>query len=325
MHAPQNAQDLSQQLGWRSAIAGALLWVVFALALNPTLPGASWAELELFFAVLVLVPIGLALCVPTTWTSLRAWRVACALQPVAATTLILSWTAPPGPTAFLLALPWFALTSFAGFLGLARMRRRGLRPPGESCVDVALLSIAVGGVWTLLSRRAALPFDWHYSDMLAEAVYFQGASFLILLATGLASPRSSSTFAAWSQVSVLTGCAAVLILRCSALMGPSAMPNAWADILTTLSCLVCAGLQARGAYRVAAHGALRLLWGLSALYLLAGASHGLFKALGAAMQGGVASPSFVLEGRFVLPGFALAAVIAWNLARRVKPAELPNR
>jgi surfactin synthase thioesterase subunit len=58
---------------------------------------------------------------------------------------------------------------------------------------------------------------------------------------------------------------------------------------------------------------------------MAGASHGLFKALGAAMQGGVASPGFVLEGRFVLPGFALAAVIAWNLARRVKPAELPNR
>jgi len=320
--AERTARDLGRQLAWRSMIAGALLWATFALALRPSLPETSWRELELFFAVLVLVPIGLVLCVPATPTSTRAWHVACGMQPLAATVLILAWSGLPGPRAFMAALPWFALTSFCGFLALSRLRRRGIGPVGETCVDASLFSIALGGVWVVLARRSELPLDWIYTDMVAEAAYFHGVGFLLLLATGLASPRSTTSFVACSQLGVLLASVAVFCLRLNALLGPHAfveLTRGWADMLTMGACLACAGLQIRGALLVQAAMGVRILWGSSAVYLAVVGAHGLYKSLGSELSGALQAPGFVLESTLVLPGFALAALIAWNLARRSVP------
>ena len=327
--AERTPRIAGQELAWRSTVAGAVLWATFALALRPTLPETSWRELELFFGVLVLVPIGLVLCVPVTPTSTRAWHVACGVQPLAATILILAWSDTPGPEGFLATLPWFALTSFCGFLGLSRLRRRGLAPVGETCVDASLVTIALGGVWVLLARRSALPFDWHYTQMLVEGAYYHGIGFLLLLATGLASPRSSTTFVRWTQLGVLLSSLAIFGLRLDTLLGEHALfdvPRVWADILTMLACFACAGLQIRGALRVQASRNVRLLWGLSSLHLVACGALGLYRGLGLQFQG-LAVQGFVLESSYILPGFALAAALAWKLARRpqaVTPAPVPE-
>jgi len=306
-----------QELAWRSTVAGAVLWATFALALRPSLPETSWKELELFFAVLVLVPIGLVLCVPSTPTSKRAWHVACGAQPLAATILILSWSETAGPGGFLAALPWFALTSFCGFLGLSRLRRRGPVPMGETCVDAALITTAVAGAWVVLARRTVLPLDWTYPQVLSEAAYYHGIGFLLLLATGLASPRSSTTFVVWTQLGVLLTSIAVFVLRLDALLGEHAqlgVSRVWADMLTMMACMACAGLQIRSALRVNASRNVRALWGLSSLHLVACGALGLHRGMGLEFRG-LEVEGFVLESTYVLPGFALAAALAWKLAR----------
>ena len=185
-------------------------------------------------------------------------------------------------------------------------------------MDAALVTTAVAGAWVLLARRSVIPFDWTYSQVLSEAAYYHGIGFLLLLATGLASLRSGTTFVVWTQLGVLLTSIAIFLLRLDALLGEHALlavPRVWADILTMMTCMACAGLQIRSALRVKASRNVRLLWWLSSLHLLACGALGLHRGLEIELRG-LAVEGFVLESTYVLPGFALAAALAWKLARR---------
>src|SRR3954453_16942068 len=127
-----------------SAPAGVLAWAVGLLTFRP-----GWAEAMLLLASLVIVPIGLELVVSSDLRDRsRPWRMAVWLQFPAALALMASVGLPAGVAAVLLAVPWLVTTSLVALHGLWRLRR-GSRATSEICLDAGLLSLAVGGIWTV--------------------------------------------------------------------------------------------------------------------------------------------------------------------------------
>ena len=164
---------------------------------NRAIPGAVvWLASTIFFklgaieslclwAPLVVVPLGLEL-VPRG----RLDSYIRPLQFSAAMFATASFAFAPGPRAALLAAPWALFCGALAIWGAARFFRRGGFDAVETCIDAALVLVAVGGAGLVMSRGGMKPAGFGEPIVLLTAVHFHYTGFAAPLLIGLAGRKA---------------------------------------------------------------------------------------------------------------------------------------
>lgn len=188
------------------SIAG---WVRRGAFAQAILGGAAWtgASLYLFtgeglmgriqtlllFAVLVLVPLALALAAAPDKDGRHplVYRALILLHPFAASSVVASFFFPPGTSAAAFASPWALFTGLVALFGLTRLYRRGIAGAraSELCIDAALIYIPVGALWLLASRSGRPPPGTSEPIVILTSVHFHYAFFVAPIVTGLMGRR----------------------------------------------------------------------------------------------------------------------------------------
>src|SRR5689334_18192666 len=181
----QTSQRL-RELARRSAAVGVVVWVLFVLAVTTDSHETELIHRVVFFAFLVIVPLGLSLAPGEQTTGLGLYRVAVFLQPVAAVIAITSFFFAKGAPSAALAAVWFVFTAIVALFGLTRLVSRGLNPLPETSVDAGLLYLPVGGAWLIVYRLGVQPFDYGETIILLTVVHFHFAGFAAPIVAGMA-------------------------------------------------------------------------------------------------------------------------------------------
>jgi hypothetical protein len=159
------------------ALLGVPVWVVTVLAFRLPVIDALF-----LWAPLVVVPLGLEL-IPIH-RAIRPAQLGTALLAAAS----FGW--PQGTRAAALAAPWAILCGAMALWGAIRFFRRGRWDPVETCVDAALVLIAVGGFGLVMSRAGLKPGGFEEPIVLLTAVHFHYTGFAAPLIIGLAGRRA---------------------------------------------------------------------------------------------------------------------------------------
>src|SRR5262249_30710618 len=133
------------------------------------------------------------------------WQAAFWLQLPAALALAGSFTLPAGLAAAVLALPWLGFTGLIAWMGLVSLVSRGPRPVEGFRIYSGFGFLCVGGAWTVVSRYGARPLGFSDLIVLATAVHFHYAGFVLPLLTGLAGRLLRSRTAQHAAVGVVLG------------------------------------------------------------------------------------------------------------------------
>lgn len=173
-----------------SAGGGAIIWLALLAIALPDDATSAWIIRALALAMLVCVPLGLALIAPNARGDRASglYRVAVWLQPVAALLGILAFWRTPGIGTAALAVPWFVCSAFIALYGGIRWLC-GKRSAPETCLCVGMLLLAVGGGWLLLDRTGLAPAGYSSAFVLLIALHYHYAGFAAPLLTGLAGER----------------------------------------------------------------------------------------------------------------------------------------
>jgi hypothetical protein len=171
----------------RSALVGVVVW----LLLLPTVT-ADARETELihkvvFFAMLVIVPLGLSLVVAEDQRGgLSLYRWAVLIQPVAAILTVASFFFEKGWLSASLSAAWFLFSAVVALFGLTRLIARRIYPLEEFSIDAGLLYLPVAGLWLVVYRFGVQPFDYGETIILLTVVHFHFAGFAAPIIAGLA-------------------------------------------------------------------------------------------------------------------------------------------
>jgi len=173
-----------------SAIAGAAVWAVLAVAARVGLARIGGIELLFCFAPLVIVPLGIELgrvlasqlLVPRArekWV-IRLDLLARGTQPLLAAFAVVSLLLPPGRSAGLVAWGWM----LAGLLHCGVGAADFLSAWSHACARLfdltlfmARVDLLVGGSWLVASRFGMHPFGIQEPIGLLTAVHFHFAGF----------------------------------------------------------------------------------------------------------------------------------------------------
>ena len=171
----------------RSAAVGVIVpWVMLLFASTSDASETELIHRVVFFAVLVIVPLGLSLVVNNEGTSgFALYRAAVLGQPVAAILTIISFFIEKGPLSAALAAAWFLLTAIVGLFGLTRLLARGLFPLHETSIDAGLLYLPVAGAWLIVYRLGVQPFDYGETIILLTVIHFHFAGFAAPIIAGM--------------------------------------------------------------------------------------------------------------------------------------------
>lgn len=164
----------------RNASIGGALWLAILVTSRLAVSAQrSWIEMLLLFAVLVIVPLGLAVSrkLDRGEASSGIERIAFQLQLPAALLAVCSFYARSRPLAAGLTIPWML---FAAMLAIGRGVRALTSRFRNSDADCAFLSFAyllVGSMWLFASRAALRPMNFDEPIVLLTAVHFHYAGF----------------------------------------------------------------------------------------------------------------------------------------------------
>jgi YndJ-like protein len=163
-------------------LSGASVWLASVWLLKLPLEASI-----LLFAPLVLLPPAIQLIEPTTTRPnvRRVLRLASWMQLPAATLLAVSFAFPQGLLAAGLALPWLVVTLILALAGALLLWQTSWRPGGELAIAAAMLFVAVGGAWAVVSRAGMQPQDFSPAIVLLTGVHFHFAGFVLPLLAGL--------------------------------------------------------------------------------------------------------------------------------------------
>ena len=182
-----NAPQRLRQFARRSAAAGVIAWMLLVFANTSDSPETEVIHRVAFFAVLVIVPLGLSLVVSNEQTrGFGLYRIAILGQPIAALLTITSFFVEKSPLSAGLASAWFLLTAIVGLFGFTRLVSRRLYPLHETSIDGGLLYLPVAGAWLVVYRLGVQPFDYGETIILLTVVHFHFAGFAAPLVAGLA-------------------------------------------------------------------------------------------------------------------------------------------
>ena len=170
----------------RSAAGGALAWLLLLLITTSDSHETELIHKIVFFAMLVIVPLGLSLVtIGEQRISVVLYRAAVLAQPVAAVIAIASFFIEKGPLSASLSAVWLVVSGTVALLGLSRFTARGLYPLYESSVDAGLLYLPVAGGWLIIYRLGVQPFDYGETIILLTVVHFHFAGFAAPIIAGL--------------------------------------------------------------------------------------------------------------------------------------------
>jgi hypothetical protein len=169
----------------RSAAAGVAAWLLLLLTTTTDSAETEMIHKVVFFAMLVIVPLGLSLVTAAERRiSVLLYRVAVLAQPVAAAIAIASFFFDPGLLSAALSCAWLILTGVVALLGLSRFTSRGLYPLQQSSIDAGLLYLPVAGAWLIVYRLGVQPFDYGETIILLTVVHFHFAGFATPILAG---------------------------------------------------------------------------------------------------------------------------------------------
>ena len=230
--------------------------------------------------------------------------------------LLAAFAVPAGPLAGLLSLPWFGFTLLAGCLGLLRLRSRERWALEELSSSASLVFLAVGGMWTSLSRGGIRPMGFDEPIILLTGAHFHYAGLVLPLLTGLAGRELRGPAARLAAVGVLAGVPAVALGINLSALGVRWVEWLAACLLAAFS-ILAALLQLRLARR-ATDVLVRALLSVCGLSLLTGMILAALYATGRYWGRDWLSIPVMIQTHGVLNalGFALPGLLAWNRMRK---------
>jgi hypothetical protein len=167
----------------RSAAAGAVVWVLLLFLASSDSPQTELIHKIVFFAILVVVPLGLAVA-GDSFGSLWLYKLVVLVQPFAALMTGASFFVAMGMRAAILASAWLILTGLVALFGLSRLIARGVYPLHELSIDAGLLYLPVAAGWLVIYRFGVQPFGYGEIIILLTVVHFHFAGFAAPIIAG---------------------------------------------------------------------------------------------------------------------------------------------
>src|ERR1044072_6207992 len=155
-------------LGKRSAAGGVIVWLITLLLTTSDSEQAELVHKVVFWAVLVIVPLGLSVVAEER----GLYKLVVLAQPVAALFTVASFFVQKGVLSAALASAWLILNVLIALLGLVRLTRRGFHRIEELSIDGGLLYLPVAGAWLVIYRLGVQPFDYCEIIILCTVVHF---------------------------------------------------------------------------------------------------------------------------------------------------------
>ena len=279
------------------------------------------AEVILIAAPFLIVPLGL-------WhldregvagTGLRRQGLVYFASWCSAILLAISLLLPTGTWAGLLAIPWMLFTYILAGIGLVHFFRHVRSLNEQLCYSAALVYVAVGGTWAMVSRSGMQVMDFEPTIVLLTAVHFHYAGFALPLLSGLAIRTMTRHHLARLMI--------LLIIVGIPLVGVGIAGDPLVEIIAvgilTTGCVGLALVQMGIALRCSLEPARGLLL-VSSLSLLLGmllaVIYGIGEYRGEQLLG---IPLMIpLHGIANSAGFSLAGLYGWRVLRR--SAALPR-
>ncbi|HWF87312.1 MAG TPA: YndJ family protein [Pyrinomonadaceae bacterium] len=165
----------------RSAVGGVIVWLVTLLLTTAETAPVEVIHKVLFFAVLVIVPLGLS----TVQDNSPLYKLIVLVQPVAALLTIGSFFFDRGILSATLACAWLILNILVALYGLARLSSHGFRYLEELSIDAGLLYLPVAGIWLVIYRLGVQPFGYGELIILLTPVHFHFAGFATPIIAGM--------------------------------------------------------------------------------------------------------------------------------------------
>jgi hypothetical protein len=293
---------------WLAPTLGALVWAIF-LCLGP-----GWAPALFLLAPLVQVPLALQLLSWPVFLSRFGW-----LALPASWLLVPAFLLDQGWTAAALTLPWWFFTLGLAGVGLISLRRN--KDLGES---LAFVYLAIGASWLVLARAGIRPLGFENVIVLATAVHFHYAGFILPLLVGKLIKKNPGKINQLLLGGILLGVPGVA-------MGITL--SAWETRLVELvavffMALVCLGFawqQGRGAWQKK-NGVSRFLLLLSSLALAVAMTLAMVYVVGTfSGTNWLDIPKMLrYHGAVQALAFSLPALLAWTIELNV-PGSFNNR
>lgn len=291
-------------------ILGGALWLVILVWFRPSLLLPVWAVVLLLLASTVIVPLAHQLISLGQFDTL----IAKAALP-AAGAMTIGFILPEGLVAWLLVLPWVAVTAVFALAGLKRAIKRGLSLNPALAVDAGCIYLLVGGVWTLLARMGAQPLGFSEDIVMLTAVHFHYAGFALPLLCGLAAAKRPGPLGTAAVLGVVLGVplTAVGITLSQVGLGTGIeTASAW---LTAAAGLWTAVLYLRLAQDSRHRSIVRVLW----IVTFAALTAGMILAAAYGSRGVIELEWLTIpwmravHGSVNSFGFALAGLLGWRL------------
>src|ERR1044072_2513634 len=165
----------------RSAAGGVIVWLTTLLLTSSDSEQAELVHKVVFWAVLVIVPLGLSLVAEER----GLYKLVVFAQAVAALITMTSFFIEKGPLSAALASAWLILDILLAFLGLTRLAGRGFHRIEELSIDAGLLYLPVAGAWLVIYRLGIQPFDYGEMIILLTVVHFHFAGFATPIIAGM--------------------------------------------------------------------------------------------------------------------------------------------
>ena len=169
----------------RSAAGGVIVWLVTLLLTTSESTSIELIHKVVFFAVLVVVPLGLSVVGPADQKGLSFYKLAVFAQPVAALLSVASFFFEKGVLSAALALAWLILNMLVVVFGLVRLTSHGFRHLEELSIDAGLFYLSVAGAWLVIYRLGVQPFGYGEIIILLTVVHFHFAGFATPIIAGL--------------------------------------------------------------------------------------------------------------------------------------------
>jgi len=170
-----------QTIAKRSAAGGVIVWLITLLLTTSDSEQAELVHKVVFWAVLVIVPLGLSVVAEER----GLYKLVVFAQPVAALFTIASFFVQKGVLSAALASAWLLLNILIALLGLVRLTSRGFHRIEELSIDAGLLYLPVAGGWLVIYRLGIQPFAFGEMIVLLTAVHFHFAGFATPIIAGL--------------------------------------------------------------------------------------------------------------------------------------------
>lgn len=184
MNVEMNVESARRVLRICAGMGAAFSVVFFARALQTGAPWLRLAEALFVVGASVVVPLGVALALPTDRRASRlSWALVALAVPLggacAGGALLLPGYGVP------LALAFFVSTVVCALLGAARFLAWGTQPREELAVDVGLVSLVVSGVWFVVDRSGQPFMGFSGPIVIMTAVHFVFAGFAASVIAGV--------------------------------------------------------------------------------------------------------------------------------------------